>query len=304
MIVYNTKEQAKMRLRGMSIPFGSSILLDTLEGQILGVQGQEEIKFLSMDSLPPSNGKVDQILKLDKNGNVIWADDDVRTIIDNLDSVLTDAALSANMGRELNEIKINKSIFNSKVFLVGADIVVNNKALRINHLTSTYSSAKDKWINSTIYSNFPEASVDSNGLLSIDHYKLLANIVESAGSQTDGIVHKLSGFTYGADSVMLRTATLYKGENGGWTTISNYKSISAANQSQAGVMSAADKTKLDNTVSATTEATPDTLGLVKQAAELTNLEADNDLAGVIAHFNQLLANLKEAGIMYATPAGS
>lgn len=75
MIVYNTKEQAKMKLRGMSIPFGSSILLDTLEGQILGVQGQEEIKFLSMDSLPPSNGKVDQILKLDKNGNVIRADD-------------------------------------------------------------------------------------------------------------------------------------------------------------------------------------------------------------------------------------
>lgn len=75
MIVYNTKEQAKMKLRGMSIPFGSSILLNTLEGQILGVQGHEDIEFLSMDSLPPTGGKVDQILKLDKNGNVIRADD-------------------------------------------------------------------------------------------------------------------------------------------------------------------------------------------------------------------------------------
>lgn len=303
MIVYNTKEQAKMKLRGMSIPFGSSILLDTLEGQILGVQGQEEIKFLSMDSLPPSNGKVDQILKLDKNGNVIWADDDVRTIIDNLDSVLTDAALSANMGRELNETKINKSIFNSKVFLTGSNIVVKNKALRINHSTSTYSSAEDKWVNSTIYSNFPEANADCNGLLSINHYKLLANIVTNANTTSNGIIHNLLDFTYTAEVVQHRSSTLYyTGSN--WSTQAKYHTIKAATQTTAGVMSAADKTKLDNTVSATTVATPDTLGLVKQAAELTNLEADNDLAGVIAHFNQLLANLKEAGIMYATPAGS
>lgn len=303
MIVYNTKEQAKMKLRGMSIPFGSSILLDTLEGQILGVQGQEEIKFLSMDSLPPSNGKVDQILKLDKNGNVIWADDDVRTIIDNLDSVLTDAALSANMGRELNETKINKSIFNSKVFLTGSNIVVENKALRINHSTSTYSSAEDKWVNSTIYSNFPEANADCNGLLSINHYKLLANIATNANTTSNGIIHNLLDFTYTAEVVQHRSSTLYyTGSN--WSTQAKYHTIKAATQTTAGVMSAADKTKLDNTVSATTVATPDTLGLVKQAAELTNLEADNDLAGVIAHFNQLLANLKEAGIMYATPEGS
>lgn len=303
MIVYNTKEQAKMKLRGMSIPFGSSILLDTLEGQILGVQGHEEINFLSMDSLPPTGGKVDQILKLDKNGNVVWADDEMRAIIDNLDSTSTDAALSANMGRELNEIKINKSIFNSKVFLVGADIVVNNKALRINHSTSTYSSAEDKWINSTIYSNFPEASADSNGLLSILKWKMLDYAEQYFNTNTVGFVTAMRDFTYTADQVNLSKKVFYR-NNDTWTQTDSPIKITAATQSQAGVMSAADKTKLDNTVSATTEATPDTLGLVKQAAELTDLEADNDLAGVIAHFNQLLANLKEAGIMYATPAGS
>ena len=257
-----------------------------------------------MDSLPPSNGKVDQILKLDKNGNVIWADDDVRTIIDNLDSVLTDAALSANMGRELNETKINKSIFNSKVFLTGSNIVVENKALRINHSTSTYSSAEDKWVNSTIYSNFPEANADCNGLLSINHYKLLANIVTNASTNINGIIHKLTNYSYSTNTVTHNSSILYKASTGTWSTANVTHTINAATQSQAGVLSAADKTKLDNTVSATTVATPDTLGLVKQAAELTNLEADNDLAGVIAHFNQLLANLKEAGIMYATPAGS
>lgn len=299
MIVYNTKEQAKMKLRGMSIPFGSSILLDTLEGQILGVQGQEEIKFLSMDSLPPTGGKVDQILKLDKDGNVVWADDEMRNIVDNLESTATDSALSANMGRELNEIKINKSIFNSKVFLVGADIVVNNKALRINHSTSTYSSAEDKWINSTIYSNFPEASADSNGLLSILKWKMLDYAEQYFNTNTVGFVTAMRDFTYTADQVNLSKKVFYR-NNDTWTQTDSPIKITAATQSQAGVMSAADKTKLDNTVSATTEATPDTLGLVKQAAELTNLEADNDLAGVIAHFNQLLANLKEAGIMYKT----
>ena len=303
MIVYNTKEQAKMKLRGMSIPFGSSILLDTLEGQILGVQGHEEINFLSMDSLPPTGGKVDQILKLDKNGNVVWADDEMRAIIDNLDSTSTDAALSANMGRELNEIKINKSIFNSKVFLVGADIVVNNKALRINHSTSTYSSAEDKWINSTIYSNFPEASADSNGLLSILKWKMLDYAEQYFNTNTVGFVTAMRDFTYTADQVNLSKKVFYR-NNDTWTQTDSPIKITAATQSQAGVMSAADKTKLDNTVSATTEATPDTLGLVKQAAELTDLQADNDLAGVIAHFNQLLANLKKAGIMYATPVGS
>ena len=245
MIVYNTKEQAKMKLRGMSIPFGSSILLDTLEGQILGVQGHEEINFLSMDSLPPSNGKVDQILKLDKNGNVIWADDDVRTIIDNLDSVLTDAALSANMGRELNEIKINKSIFDAKIFLVGSNIVSKNGAIRINHSTSTYSSAEDEWKNSTIYSNFPEASVDSNGLLSVDHYNLLANIVTNASTNITGIVHKLTNFSYSTNTVSHNASMLYKASNGVWSTTTITHTINPATTTTAGVMTAADKVKLE-----------------------------------------------------------
>ena len=276
MIVYNTKEQAKMKLRGMSIPFGSSILLDTLEGQILGVQGHEEINFLSMDSLPPSNGKVDQILKLDKNGNVIWADDDVRTIIDNLDSVLTDAALSANMGRELNSLKLDNSLIANINILTGFEIVTSTGAVQIQHAFRTYNKSTNT---------------------------LLANIVTNASTIKNGIVHKLLDFGYTAEVVQHKSSTLYfTGSN--WSTQDKFHTIKAATQTTAGVMTAADKIKLDNTVSATTEATPDTLGLVKQAAELTDLEADNDLAGVIAHFNQLLANLKEAGIMYATPTGS
>ena len=79
------------------------------------------------------------------------------------------------------------------------------------------------------------------------------------------------------------------------------QTINAATTTKAGVMSAADKVKLENTVSATTTATPDTLGLVKQAADLTDLQADTDLEGVKAQFNQLLANLRAAGIMYQTP---
>lgn len=122
-------------------------------------------------------------------------------------------------------------------------------------------------------------------------------------TNTVGFVTAMRDFTYTADQVNLSKKVFYR-NNDTWTQTNSPIKITAATQSQAGVMSAADKTKLDNTVSATTEATPDTLGLVKQAAELTNLEADNDLAGVIAHFNQLLANLKEAGIMYATPVGS
>lgn len=303
MIVYNTKEQAKMKLRGMSIPFGSSILLDTLEGQILGVQGQEEIKFLSMDSLPPSNGKVDQILKLDKNGNVVWADDEMRVIIDNLDSTSTDAALSANMGRELNSLKLDNSLIANINILTGSEIVTSTGALQIQHAYRTYSKSTNTFPRNIQVFTIPEANADCNGLLSINHYKLLANIVTNANTTSNGIIHNLLDFTYTAEVVQHRSSTLYyTGSN--WSTQAKYHTIKAATQTTAGVMSAADKTKLDNTVSATTEATPDTLGLVKQAAELTDLEADNDLAGVIAHFNQLLANLKEAGIMYATPAGS
>lgn len=303
MIVYNTKEQAKMKLRGMSIPFGSSILLDTLEGQILGVQGQEEIKFLSMDSLPPTGGKVDQILKLDKNGNVVWADDEMRVIIDNLDSTSTDAALSANMGRELNSLKLDNSLIANINILTGSEIVTSTGALQIQHAYRTYSKSTNTFSRNIQVFTIPEANADCNGLLSIDHYNLLANIVTNASTQINGIVNALADFTYTADTVRHNSSVLYKnGTN--WTLLSKYHTIKAATKTTAGVMTAADKTKLDNTVSATTEATPDTLGLVKQAAELTDLEADNDLAGVIAHFNQLLANLKEAGIMYATPAGS
>lgn len=303
MIVYNTKEQAKMKLRGMSIPFGSSILLDTLEGQILGVQGQEEIKFLSMDSLPPTGGKVDQILKLDKNGNVVWADDEMRVIIDNLDSTSTDAALSANMGRELNSLKLDNSLIANINILTGSEIVTSTGALQIQHAYRTYSKSTNTFPRNTQVFTVPEANADCNGLLSIDHYNLLANIVTNASTQTNGIVNALADFTYTADTVRHNSSILYKNRTN-WTLLSKYHTIKAATKTTAGVMTAADKTKLDNTVSATTEATPDTLGLVKQAAELTDLEADNDLAGVIAHFNQLLANLKEAGIMYATPAGS
>lgn len=303
MIVYNTKEQAKMKLRGMSIPFGSSILLDTLEGQILGVQGHEEINFLSMDSLPPTGGKVDQILKLDKNGNVVWADDEMRAIIDNLDSTSTDAALSANMGRELNSLKLDNSLIAGINILTEAVVLTSTGALQIQHAYRTYNKNSNTFPINTQVFTVPEANADCNGLLSIDHYNLLANIVTNASTQTNGIVNALADFTYTADTVRHNSSVLYKnGTN--WTLLSKYHTIKAATKTTAGVMTAADKTKLDNTVSATTEATPDTLGLVKQAAELTDLEADNDLAGVIAHFNQLLANLKEAGIMYATPAGS
>lgn len=301
MIVYNTKEQAKMKLRGMSIPFGSSILLDTLEGQILGVQGHEEINFLSMDSLPPTGGKVDQILKLDKNGNVVWADDEMRAIIDNLDSTSTDAALSANMGRELNSLKLDNSLIANINILTGSEIVTSTGALQIQHSFITYNKSSNTFPRSFQEFTVPEANTNCNGLLSIDHYNLLANIVTNASTQINGIVNSLADFTYTADTVRHNSSVLYKnGTN--WTLLYRYHTIKAATKTTAGVMTAADKTKLDNTVSATTEATPDTLGLVKQAAELTDLEADNDLAGVIAHFNQLLANLKEAGIMYATPA--
>lgn len=299
MIVYNTKEQAKMKLRGMSIPFGSSILLDTLEGQILGVQGHEDIEFLSMDSLPPTGGKVDQILKLDKNGNVVWADDEMRAIIDNLDSTATDAALSANMGKYLQDNKLDNGVIAEINIVTGHAYKIINNKLNIEIAYRNYSKDNNTFDRRYIDDVVPEASDTSTGVMSVDHYNLLANIVTNANTTSNGIIHNLLDFTYTAEVVQHRSSTLYfTGSN--WSTQAKYYTIKAATQTTAGVMTAADKTKLDNTVSATTEATPDTLGLVKQAAELTNLEADNDLAGVIAHFNQLLANLKEAGIMYKT----
>lgn len=304
MIVYNTKEQAKMKLRGMSIPFGSSILLDTLEGQILGVQGHEEINFLSMDSLPPTGGKVDQILKLDKNGNVVWADDEMRAIIDNLDSTSTDAALSANMGKYLQDNKLDNALIEKKSFITSHVLETKDNTLNIISGYITYNKTNNSFSSKSISTVFPVASSDTTGVMSVDHYNMLANIVTNASTNITGIVHKLTNFSYSTNTVSHNASMLYKASNGVWSTTTITHTINPATTTTAGVMSAADKVKLENTVSATTEATPDTLGLVKQAAELTNLEADNDLAGVIAHFNQLLANLKEAGIMYATPAGS
>lgn len=304
MIVYNTKEQAKMKLRGMSIPFGSSILLNTLEGQILGVQGHEEINFLSMDSLPPTGGKVDQILKLDKDGNVVWADDEMRNIVDNLESTATDSALSANMGKYLQDNKLDNRIIAEINIVTGHAYKIINNKLNIEIAYRNYSKDNNTFDRRYIDDVVPEASDTSTGVMSVDHYNLLANIVTNASTNINGIIHKLTNYSYSTNTVTHNSSILYKASTGTWSTANVTHTINAATQSQAGVMSAADKTKLDNTVSATTEATPDTLGLVKQAAELTNLEADNDLAGVIAHFNQLLANLKEAGIMYATPVGS
>ena len=304
MIVYNTKEQAKMKLRGMSIPFGSSILVDTLEGQILGVQGHEEINFLSMDSLPPTGGKVDQILKLDKDGNVVWADDEMRNIVDNLESTATDSALSANMGKYLQDNKLDNDIIVGINIVTGHAYKIINNKLNIEIAYRNYSKDNNTFDRRYIDDVVPEASDTSTGVMSVDHYNLLANIVTNASTNINGIIHKLTNYSYSTNTVTHNSSILYKASTGTWSTANVTHTINAATQSQAGVMSAADKTKLDNTVSATTVATPDTLGLVKQAAELTNLEADNDLAGVIAHFNQLLANLKEAGIMYATPAGS
>lgn len=302
MIVYNTKEQAKMKLRGMSIPFGSSILLDTLEGQILGVQGHEEINFLSMDSLPPTGGKVDQILKLDKDGNVVWADDEMRNIVDNLESTATDSALSANMGKYLQDNKLDNDIIVGINIVTGHAYKIINNKLNIEIAYRNYSKDNNTFDRRYIDDVVPEASDTSTGVMSVDHYNLLANIVTNASTNINGIIHKLTNYSYSTNTVTHNSSILYKASTGTWSTANVTHTINAATQSQAGVMSAADKTKLDNTVSATTVATPDTLGLVKQAAELTDLEADNDLAGVIAHFNQLLANLKEAGIMYATPA--
>lgn len=303
MITYNTKEEAKAVLRNKELPFGASIILNTKDGDLLGVQGKSKIKFLDMNTLPPTNGKSNQVLKLDENGNVVWAADDMRVIIDNLDSTSTDAALSANMGRELNSLKLDNSLIANINILTGSEIVTSTGELQIQHAYRTYSKSSNTFPRNTQVFTIPEANADCNGLLSINHYKLLANIVTNANTTSNGIIHNLLDFTYTAEVVQHRSSTLYyTGSN--WSTQAKYHTIKAATQTTAGVMSAADKTKLDNTVSATTVATPDTLGLVKQAAELTNLEADNDLAGVIAHFNQLLANLKEAGIMYATPAGS
>lgn len=301
MITYNTKEEAKAVLRNKELPFGASIILNTKDGDLLGVQGKSKIKFLDMNTLPPTDGKSNQVLKLDENGNVVWAADDMRDIVDNLDSTSTDKALSANMGRELNSLKLDNRLITNINILTGSEVVTSTGALQIQHTYRTYSKSTNTFPEKTQGFTIPEANADCNGLLSILKWKMLDYAEQYFNTKTVGFVTAMRDFTYTADQVNLSKKVVYR-NNDTWTQTDSPIKITAATQSQAGVMSAADKTKLDNTVSATTEATPDTLGLVKQAAELTDLEADNDLAGVIAHFNQLLANLKEAGIMYATPA--
>lgn len=301
MITYNTKEEAKAVLRNKELPFGASIILNTKDGDLLGVQGKSKIKFLDMNTLPPTNGKSNQVLKLDESGNVVWAADDMRDIVDDLISTDTDKALSANMGRELNSLKLDNSLIANINILTGSKIVTSTGALQIQHTYRTYSKSTNTFPRYTQVFTIPEANADCNGLLSILKWKMLDYAEQYFNTNTVGFVTAMRDFTYTADQVNLSKKVFYR-NNDTWTQTDSPIKITAATQSQAGVMSAADKTKLDNTVSATTEATPDTLGLVKQAAELTDLEADNDLAGVIAHFNQLLANLKEAGIMYATPA--
>lgn len=303
MITYNTKEEAKAVLRNKELPFGASIILNTKDGDLLGVQGKSKIKFLDMNTLPPTNGKSNQVLKLDENGNVVWAADDMRDIVDDLISTDTDKALSANMGKYLQDNKLDNALIEKKSFITSHVLETKDNALNITSEYITYNKTNNSFSSKSISTVFPVASSNTTGVMSVDHYNLLNLIDTDFNTNTTGLVANLTGFTYTTEAVRHNSSVIFKSGNT-WTKQSKTHSINPATTTTAGVMTAADKTKLDNTVSATTEATPDTLGLVKQAAELTNLEADNDLAGVIAHFNQLLANLKEAGIMYATPAGS
>ena len=303
MITYNTKEEAKAVLRNKELPFGASIILNTKDGDLLGVQGKSKIKFLDMNTLPPTNGKSNQVLKLDENGNVVWAADDLRDIVDDLISTDTDKALSANMGKYLQDNKLDNALIEKKSFIISHVLEIKDNALNITSEYITYNKTNNSFSSKSNSTVFPVASSNTTGVMSVDHYNLLNLIDTDFNTNTTGLVANLTGFTYTTEAVRHNSSVIFKSGNT-WTKQSKTHSINPATTTTAGVMTAADKTKLDNTVSATTEATPDTLGLVKQAAELTNLEADNDLAGVIAHFNQLLANLKEAGIMYATPAGS
>lgn len=303
MITYNTKEEAKAVLRNKELPFGASIILNTKDGDLLGVQGKSKIKFLDMNTLPPTNGKSNQVLKLDENGNVVWAADDMRDIVDDLISTDTDKALSANMGKYLQDNKLDNALIEKKSFITNHVLEIKDNALNITSGYITYNKTNNSFSSKSVSTVFPVASSNTTGVMSVDHYNLLNLIDTDFNTNTTGLVANLTGFTYTTEAVRHNSSVIFKSGNT-WTKQSKTHSINPATTTTAGVMTAADKTKLDNTVSATTEATPDTLGLVKQAAELTNLEADNDLAGVIAHFNQLLANLKEAGIMYATPAGS
>lgn len=300
MVIYNTKEEAKAVLRNKELPFGASIILNTKDGDLLGVQGKSKMKFLDMNTLPPTNGKSNQVLKLDENGNVVWANDDMRDIVDDLTSTDTDKALSANMGKYLQDNKLDNGVIAGINIVTGHAYKIINNKLNIEIAYRNYSKDNNTFDRRYIDDVIPEASDTSTGVMSVDHYNLLANIVTNASTLQNGIIHKLIDFTYLENSIRHNYSVLYK-EGSIWKTSAQYHTINAATTTKAGVMSAADKVKLENTVSATTTATPDTLGLVKQAADLTDLQADTDLEGVKAQFNQLLANLRAAGIMYQTP---
>lgn len=301
MITYNTKEEAKAVLRNKELPFGASIILNTKDGDLLGVQGKSKMKFLDMNTLPPTNGKSNQVLKLDENGNVVWAADDMRDIVDDLTSTDTDKALSANMGKYLQDNKLDNALIEKKSFIISHVLETKDNALNITSGYITYNKTNNSFSSKSISTVFPVASSNTTGVMSIDHYNLLANIVTNASTNINGIVHKLTNYSYSTNTVTHNSSILYKASTGTWSTANVKHTINAATTTTAGVMSAADKVKLENTVSATTTATPDTLGLVKQAADLTDLQADTDLEGVKAQFNQLLANLRAAGIMYQTP---
>lgn len=301
MITYNTKEEAKAVLRNKELPFGASIILNTKDGDLLGVQGKSKMKFLDMNTLPPTDGKSNQVLKLDENGNVVWANDDMRDIVDDLTSTDTDKALSANMGKYLQDNKLDNSIITGINIVTGHTFKTIDNKLNLEIAYRNYSKANNTFNRNFTNDIVPEASATSTGVMSVDHYNLLANIVTNASNNITGIVHKLTNFSYSTNTVSHNASMLYKASNGVWSTTTITHTINPATTTTAGVMTAADKVKLENTVSATTSATPDTLGLVKQAADLTDLQADTDLEGVKAQFNQLLANLRAAGIMYQTP---
>lgn len=301
MVIYNTKEEAKAVLRNKELPFGASIILNTKDGDLLGVQGKSKMKFLDMNTLPPTDGKSNQVLKLDENGNVVWANDDMRDIVDDLISTDTDKALSANMGKYLQDNKLDNALIEKKSFIISHVLETKDNALNITSGYITYNKTSNSFSSKNISTAFPVASSDTTGVMSVDHYNMLANIITKASTSTNGINFNHGAFIHEANQVHTGTGILYKNSTGEWTSTTARKVINAATTTTAGVMTAADKVKLENTISATTKATPDTLGLVKQAADLTDLQTDTDLEGVKAQFNQLLANLRAAGIMYQTP---
>jgi hypothetical protein len=301
MVIYNTKEEAKAVLRNKELPFGASIILNTKDGDLLGVQGKSKMKFLDMNTLPPTDGKSNQVLKLDENGNVVWANDDMRDIVDDLTSTDTDKALSANMGKYLQDNKLDNALIEKKSFIISHVLETKDNALNITSGYITYNKTSNSFSSKSISTAFPVASSDTTGVMSVDHYNLLSCIVTNASTVDNGLLHNLASFSYSDTYVRHNVSVIYKQTNNTWRTVGKYHTINAATTTTAGVMTAADKVKLENTISATTKATPDTLGLVKQAADLTDLQTDTDLEGVKAQFNQLLANLRAAGIMYQTP---